>query len=350
LGNSVLRQGCIARMEASKQKEFALERSVAIAAVIRASLLCQRVQKHLVSEETIEKKDRSPVTVADFASQALIISELTERFPELPFVAEESSKVLKQNDEVRRKVLHEVQAVMPSMRDEATLLATIDKGKRERIDASTRLWWTLDPVDGTLGFLRRGQYVIALALMQDYKPVLGVLGCPALPRKGMESKDPGCLLVAVKGQGAFVRGLDTDEEEPIRVADIDDTSKAVFTESFEASHSSHSASAKIAALLGVTAEPIRIDSQCKYGLVARGDASIYLRLTPGNYVERIWDHAAGTIVVEEAGGVVTDQNGERLDFSHGRGLDNNKGIVVANGKIHGQVLEVVKRVCAEDTK
>jgi hypothetical protein len=67
-----------------------------------------------------------------------------------------------------------------------------------------------------------------------------------------------------------------------------------------------------------------MDSQCKYGIVARGDASIYLRLTSSSYVENIWDHAAGVVIVKEAGGEVTDLEGKPLDWSHGKKLSHNK--------------------------
>jgi 3'(2'), 5'-bisphosphate nucleotidase len=86
-----------------------------------------------------------------------------------------------------------------------------------------------------------------------------------------------------------------------------------------------------------------MDSQCKYGLVARGDASLYLRIPAQNfYVEAIWDHAAGSIIVEEAGGRVTDLQGKVLDFSTGRKLAKNRGIIATNGQFHDQVLEAVR--------
>jgi 3'(2'), 5'-bisphosphate nucleotidase len=62
------------------------------------------------------------------------------------------------------------------------------------------------------------------------------------------------------------------------------------------------------------------------------------------YVEKIWDHAAGFILVEEAGGKVTDINGNPLDFSQGKTLVKNKGIIATNGKLHEVVLEAVKSV------
>ena len=88
-----------------------------------------------------------------------------------------------------------------------------------------------------------------------------------------------------------------------------------------------------------------MDSQAKYGIVSRGDASIYLRLpTKKSYRENIWDHAAGSIIVEEAGGRVTDIQGKPLDFSAGNKLNNNRGIIATNGKLHDLLLEAVQQV------
>jgi 3'(2'), 5'-bisphosphate nucleotidase len=88
-----------------------------------------------------------------------------------------------------------------------------------------------------------------------------------------------------------------------------------------------------------------MDSQAKYTAIARGDASIYLRLPREKaYREKIWDHAAGFIIVEEAGGSVTDFQGKPLDFLAGRTLKNNKGIVATNGHLHRQVLDAIAQV------
>jgi len=87
---------------------------------------------------------------------------------------------------------------------------------------------------------------------------------------------------------------------------------------------------------------LRVDSQAKYAMVARGDAEIYLRLPRGDYVENIWDHAAGMMLVEEAGGAVTDLTGKPLDFSHGPELSENRGIVATNGAFHERVIEAIR--------
>jgi 3'(2'), 5'-bisphosphate nucleotidase len=88
-----------------------------------------------------------------------------------------------------------------------------------------------------------------------------------------------------------------------------------------------------------------MDSQAKYGSIARGAGDIYLRLpVSATYQEKIWDHAAGDLIVREAGGQVTDIRGNRLDFSIGRTLANNKGVVAAPKAVHGKVLEAVQEV------
>ena len=138
-------------------------------------------------------------------------------------------------------------------------------------------------------------------------------------------------------------------ERRIRVTDITDPTMATFCESVEGSHSLHNHAAHIATILGVTDPPLRIDSQCKYAAVARGDVSIYLRLpTRIDYEERIWDHAAGWIVVTEAGGQVSDVHGQPLDFSRGRTLSGNTGVVATNGKLHPLVINVVRQVLESD--
>jgi 3'(2'), 5'-bisphosphate nucleotidase len=100
----------------------------------------------------------------------------------------------------------------------------------------------------------------------------------------------------------------------------------------------------VAEALGIRAQPYRIDSQCKYAAVARNDASIYLRMPMrADYHEKIWDHAAGKLIVESAGGRVTDVAGRPLDFTRGRTLADNQGVVATNGAIHDEVIEAVGR-------
>ena len=325
--------------------KYAAERQAAVTAVLAACRLCKTVQATLISAETMAKKDKSPVTVADFGAQAVVVNHLRQSFPRDPLVGEEDAAALRADDgaDLRRKVVASVQKVTPAM-TEGMILDAIDRGMYE--GGPTGRHWTLDPIDGTKGFLRNEQYAVALALIENGKVVLGVLGCPSLPQDGTKPDGPaGCLFIAVQGQGATMRPLDDPTEHKIHVTKINDPGKASFCESVESAHSAQDDSAKVAELLGISVPPYRIDSQCKYAAVARGDASIYLRLpTKKGYEEKIWDHAAGSIVIQEAGGRATDVRGNDLNFSLGRTLRNNMGVVVTNGLLHDRAVAAVRKV------
>lgn len=63
--------------------------------------------------------------------------------------------------------------------------------------------WTIDPIDGTKGFLRGGQYAVCLAFIVDAQVQVGVIGCPNLPVDPSKPEgDKGCIFVAVRGHGA----------------------------------------------------------------------------------------------------------------------------------------------------
>ena len=327
------------------QIDLSRELAAAVAAVRDASTVCLSVQRNLVTAATLEKKDKSPVTVADFASQALVCASLAESSEISAVVGEEDAAELREEDAAatRDKVVEHVRTVRGAGVGADQALDWIDLGGVTPDDSTPR-YWTLDPIDGTKGFLRGEQYAIALGLLEHGRVVLGVLGCPNLPGPDGE---PGCLLTAVRGQGAQIRPLSAtgaDAAREIRVSDITDTAAARFCESVESGHSDQDQSAQIAAALDITEEPVRVDSQCKYAIVGQGQAQIYLRLpTRKDYREKIWDHAAGMIVVEEAGGRVTDVRGNALDFGHGRKLENNAGVIATNGPIHDRVLEAVAK-------
>jgi 3'(2'), 5'-bisphosphate nucleotidase len=323
---------------------YEAELHAGIAAVRAASRVCRSVQQRLATAEALEKKDKSPVTVADFASQAIVCEHLMRALPDDAVVGEEGSEELRKGeqagllDAVVREVTPETSATAGQVLD------WIDRGGAA---ATTDRYWTLDPIDGTKGFLRGEHYAVALALLVEGEVVVGVLGCPNLD-DGRGGR--GALFTALRGEGARAMSLwdDSPDGSAVRVSSLTSTAEARFCESVESGHSDQGQSARIAAGLGITQEPFRIDSQCKYAAIARGDASIYLRMpTRKDYREKIWDHAGGKLVVEEAGGKVTDVEGNPLDFSHGRTLDANRGVVATCGPIHDRVIEVVRQVRAE---
>jgi 3'(2'), 5'-bisphosphate nucleotidase len=339
------------------------ELCVAIRAVREAARLCRAVGEE-ISSEVLAKKDKSPVTVADFGSQALICRALLESYPDDPVIAEEDAAELlsPEHGPILDRVTRHVRSVRQSSSGQPADLAKeqickwIDRGGSS--DYRDR-FWTVDPIDGTKGFLRGEQYAVALALIVRGEVVVAALACPNLPvqasrRNGEDEnvagKPHGVIFTAVKGEGAMaLPAKSPDGVEPsgvrLEVSAADDSAGVRFCESVESGHSAHSQAAEVAARLRITAAPLRLDSQAKYAVVARGEAEIYLRLpTRADYREKIWDHAAGALIVAEAGGVVTDIHGRPLEFRHGRELVANRGVIVSNSRLHAKVIQAIEEI------
>ena len=306
--------------------------------VAEACSLTRAVQSEVVAKADAHTKgDRSPVTLADLTVQAVIGRRLDERFPEDGFLAEETSGPLRDSSGMGAKVVCLASRALPGV-DLDAVAAAIDRG--DHPGGPTGRHWVLDPVDGTKGFLRGQQYAIALALVENGRVVVGALGCPNLPDPGERGNGVGWIFHASLNGGVWAAPAAGGDLVSATVDAIKDSSKAIVCESVEAAHAAHSVQAGIARRLGIAVDPYRIDSQCKYAVLARGEASIYLRLPRDeSYREKVWDHAAGAIVITEAGGRVSDLDGNALDFSKGRRLATGRGIIATNGLLHDQVLE-----------
>lgn len=322
-------------------------------AVLRAALVSRAVQSHLEAVRAATKDDKSPVTVADFAAQVVVCRTLEQKlgsdFTSVGLVAEEDAELLATPAYAAYldAALAAAREVDPAL-DRDGLLAVLARGGAA--GGSGELW-TLDPIDGTKGFLRGQQYAIALAFISGGTPVLGVVAAPNLPLDVTASvaggPTPGSLYVAVAGEGveeaACVPGASTRRLPAPRALG----GAIRVCASVEKAHSSVSDTDRVIAAVGASPDVLRLDSSAKYAVVARGQADAYLRLpTRADYVERIWDHAAGAIVATEAGAVVTDADGKELDFGQGRGLERNRGVIVAHAAAHPRLLTAVREVLA----
>lgn len=314
------------------------ELAVAQKAVMAAAKLCETVRQDMVPE-AMEKKDKSPVTVADYGSQAIICKALSESFPNDPVVGEEDATELKlpEMGDRLQQVAQFVQGVIGTVTPE-DVTRWIDHGNGQ----TAKRFWTLDPIDGTKGFLRGDQYAIALALIEDGDLKVGILGCPALD---LGAGTTGLLFTAVRGEGTYMQPIEGGTAKQVNVVQPGDAERLRFVESVEASHGNQAEQEAVAKAVGITQESVRMDSQAKYGAVAAGEAALYLRLPSPKYPdyrEKIWDHAAGAIVVEEAGGQVTDMYGKPLDFYTAAKMNDNRGVVVSNSTIHEDVMSALK--------
>uniref|UniRef100_A0A0E0REP1 3'(2'),5'-bisphosphate nucleotidase n=1 Tax=Oryza rufipogon TaxID=4529 RepID=A0A0E0REP1_ORYRU len=329
---------------AAAGNQYGAEHAAAKKAVALAARLCKKVQQDLLKLDVQTKADRTPVTVADYGSQVLVSVVLKMELPSNPFsmVAEEDSEDLRK-DGAQEMLGHITKLVNETIINDGSysitlskedVLVAIDCGKSEGGPSGRH--WILDPIDGTKGFIRGDQYAIGLALLDEGKVVLGAMACPNLPFKsidhnGVSSGDQvGALFSATIGCGSTVESLEGSQPQKINVCSISNPVDASFFESYERKHCMRDCTSSIAEKLGIQAPPVRIDSQAKYGAVAQGDGAIYWRFPHKRSKEAVWDHAAGSIIVTEAGGLVKDASGNDLDFSKGRYLDRDAGIIATN--------------------
>ena len=311
----------------------------ALVGVSQAVELIRPWQKNLdPRKQLIQKKDYSPVTIADFAVQAWVCRHLTSIDASLSIVAEETSSVLRENPPLLEQVfslLHTPPAPLTPFATQEEVLNAIDRGCGT---PGQDLFWTLDPIDGTKGFLRGEQYAIALALIHRGRVEAAILACPNLDRE--EQPGQGTLLWAQAGQGCHCLG----RTEPVRLDPVPPQPSRMVV-SYESSHSDGPLQKALTGELGLSSPPLAMDSQVKYAAIALGLAQTYLRVPHpdcNHYRENIWDHAAGALVVTEAGGRVSDASGRELLFGSGIRLTENWGILAAHPAWHDRVVSALR--------
>ncbi|HUP63750.1 MAG TPA: 3'(2'),5'-bisphosphate nucleotidase CysQ [Thermoanaerobaculia bacterium] len=162
------------------------------------------------------------------------------------------------------------------------------------------LFWLIDPLDGTKEFIKRtGEFTVNIALIENNRPVIGVVVAPAKK----------IAFYAAAGEGAFVR--ERGEVSPIRVSNRDENLRVAVSRD----HLTRDDEALLEALQSCV--PVPAGSSLKFCLIAKGAADLYPRF--GRTME--WDTAAGQCVLEEAGGGVSTVTGDPLLYGK-EGVDN----------------------------
>jgi 3'(2'), 5'-bisphosphate nucleotidase len=234
-----------------------------------------------------------PVTIADKAASRIIVSRLTEAFPEDYILSEE-------------EIDH------PKMRTE-----------NERV-------WMIDPIDGTWGFIKKdGDFAVQIGLVENGDPILGVVLVPVLD----------LLYYAVKGEGAFAMA---DGGEAVRLKTSDNADFSRMSLAVSRNHRSPKIS-RIITDFGLKQEIQRGSVGLKVGLIADKICDLYIHLSPRT---KFWDTCGPQIILEEAGGKLTDLFGERIRYDI-KDVQNHGGIVASNGVAHAAAIAKLRPLLTE---
>jgi 3'(2'), 5'-bisphosphate nucleotidase len=314
--------------------------------IVREAIELLRDVQPQVRGAAFVKIDASPVTIADLAIQAIVTARLVRAVPGDSLVSEEDASWLRGDGQrSQSEVVDLVRRVIPHARTEA-VLEWIDSGKGE----PRRRFWTLDPIDGTKGFLHDRQYVIALALIVDGAVAVGAIGCPRLSLFAASGSlvnrraAYGGVALAVRNEGAWWIPAANDRPLRLAVSSRADGGEARVLRSYEEEHGDVARFDRALRTFGSRTPPLLMDSQAKHVVLAAGEAELLMRFPARrDFHDAIWDYAAGSLLVEEAGGRVSDLAGHPLDFTAGRRLLRNEGILVSNGRLHGAALLAIQQ-------
>jgi len=249
--------------------------------------------KEIVAEEKLGIDNfYEPVTEADRTASRIIVDGLTEIYPDDAVLSEE-----------------------------------------ERDDAANRLSkqraWIIDPIDGTAGFVQKdGDFAVQIGLANSGKAVAGVVYLPF----------HDVLYSAVAGQRAFVTRKNRTEQ--IRVSENRD-----FT-SMKLAVTRHHWSKRMNRVIkdfGFEETCRRGPVGLKIGLLADGSCDIYIHLSPRT---KIWDTCAPQIILEEAGGKLTDIFGSAIRYDV-TDLQNHNGILASNGVLHDEAVKKMRPLLTE---
>ncbi|CAN1222039.1 Putative PAP-specific phosphatase, mitochondrial, partial [Linum grandiflorum] len=326
----------------TQKAKYYRELEAAVAIVERACRICVDVQSSLLSIDggIVEKKDNSPVTVADFGVQGLISYELGKLFPSIPLVAEEDSGFVRANNLVDSvvSVVNEKTSSDKPLSDDVVLEA-IDRGGSagSSFGKEPATYWVLDPIDGTKGFLKGcgALYVVGLALVVEGEIVAGIMGCPNW-QNSESSSELGAVMIAHTGCGTWIKTLqDANSWSKCSVDGFSLVSKSRFCIPESQSWKSLPLSGSFDTTYdadGIGNHEVHLmttccGSLCKYLMVASGRASVYIQ-AQREPILKVSDWAGSEL------DLAVDEAERRIIYPPG-------GILVTNGSIHKEILDII---------
>ncbi|HLD72461.1 MAG TPA: inositol monophosphatase family protein [Candidatus Nanoarchaeia archaeon] len=268
----------------STEPEFFSETKLAIKAALNAG---KEVLKIYNSEfTTTYKKDTTPITEADLKSNETIIK-----------ILELSGYYLLSEENIKDNYIEN----LPQK-------------------TSTK-FWVVDPLDGTADFINKtGEFAVMIALVENRKPILGVIYQPVGDR----------LFVAQKNSGAFFKDKENWIKLKVNTLDKLKESKAVVSKNHL-----EEIEKDFLDIVGISSFSQKGSCGLKVAEICQQKAELYFTRT--NKI-KIWDTAAAYCLIIEAGGKMTDMLGEELNYDLAE-IYHQKGVLVSNGIIHDEVSE-----------
>ncbi|MFX1442149.1 MAG: inositol monophosphatase family protein [Promethearchaeota archaeon] len=300
--------------------QYNREISLAVDLVKKASEITEWFKKKGV--ETYLKKDRSPATVADYSSQIYILSRLKVSFPKDQVIAEENEMELIDDNSASqiKECFNDLDI------NDITDLKNLFNYRGQK---SARQW-TVDPIDGTKGYMKGLKYAIGIGLMVNSDPKISVINVPQYKNNGI------AIFTAEQGQGAKA-SYGGKNFESIHVSNQINLKKARLCQSL---HYDLPWVTQFADKLGIE-KRIKMDSMAKFCLVADGSYDLYIKPIMG-FRAFTWDYGPGDLLVREAGGKVTDLDEERLVFKDEKCILRAPGIITSNGALHDEVAVFIR--------
>ena len=204
-----------------------------------------------------------------------------------------------------------------------SILSEEDIDDKDRL--SNDMIWIIDPLDGTSDFIdKTGEFTVMIALVENQKPILGVIAWPT----------EKTLFVAQKNCGAF--RYSNDKWDKISVTKINELSEC---RTVGSRHHLSEKEKKFIKKIGIK-DFTSVGSSLKVGKISSGEAEAYITTT--NKMKE-WDTAASYCIISEAGGKMTDTTGNELTYNN-KDVFHQNGILVTNGLVHDKIIKEFKKL------
>lgn len=272
---------------------------------------------------SFQKLDESPVTTADIASQILIVSNIKKHFPGDLIIAEEGDIFMDTQTE------HIIQKCFNELHLEYTFDSReVLNYKGSNFDRQ----WTIDPIDGTQGFLEGLVYAVGISFFEESDLKLSVIGIPNHDKKRK------AIFIAEKENGAKA-SYGENEFKSIKASEQDNLEESVLCHSL---HYDQPWVEEFAEFVGIK-NRIQIDSMTKFCKIADGSADLYLK--PIDMIHSYsWDFSPGVLIVKEAGGKISDLNGGKIRFLRDKLICDTPGLVASNSNLHLDIIKNLRKI------